>query len=44
MENKCDICEKMLSTKQTLIVHIRTHTGEKPYKFEEETKYLVDFF
>ena len=32
MENKCDICDKILSTKQALVWHIRVHIGENPFK------------
>ena len=28
---KCEVCLKLFSTKRTLILHYRTHTGEKPY-------------
>ena len=29
---ECNDCRKILSTKQSLTRHKRTHTGEKPYK------------
>lgn len=28
---ECEICQKKLATKSTLIKHIRVHTGERPY-------------
>ena len=28
---KCDICLKVFSSKQSLKIHYRTHTGEKPF-------------
>ncbi len=31
-EYKCDACEYMCSTKQSLMRHFKSHTGEKPYK------------
>jgi len=30
--NKCDICPKAFFTKQELIAHTRTHTGDKPFQ------------
>ena len=29
---KCDICLRFFKTTQTLLIHQRTHTGEKPHK------------
>ncbi|XP_069676192.1 zinc finger protein 184-like isoform X2 [Periplaneta americana] len=29
---KCDVCGKVFSKKQLLVIHYRSHTGEKPYK------------
>jgi uncharacterized Zn-finger protein len=33
---KCGICGIMLSAKQSLEQHMRTHSGEKPWKCEHE--------
>uniref|UniRef100_A0A6A7G937 Homeotic protein spalt-major-like n=2 Tax=Hirondellea gigas TaxID=1518452 RepID=A0A6A7G937_9CRUS len=30
--NQCVICERVLSCKSALVMHYRTHTGERPYK------------
>ena len=29
---QCSVCQRWLSTPETLASHMRTHTGEKPYK------------
>ena len=29
---ECDVCLRFFKTTQTLLIHQRTHTGEKPYK------------
>ncbi|XP_067668720.1 uncharacterized protein [Haliotis asinina] len=29
---KCEICGKIVATKCSLVKHVRTHTGEKPYQ------------
>ena len=29
---RCNLCDKYLSSKNSLLRHIRTHTGEKPYE------------
>ena len=29
---QCSICQRWLSCKETLANHVRTHTGEKPFK------------
>uniref|UniRef100_A0A1B6G500 Protein krueppel n=1 Tax=Cuerna arida TaxID=1464854 RepID=A0A1B6G500_9HEMI len=30
-QNECNICKRVLSTKMALKLHLRTHSGEKPY-------------
>lgn len=30
--NQCIICQRILSCKSALVMHYRTHTGERPYK------------
>ena len=30
--NQCVICQRVLSCKSALVMHYRTHTGERPYK------------
>ena len=30
--NQCRICQRVLSCKSALVMHYRTHTGERPYK------------
>ncbi|KAA0203730.1 hypothetical protein HAZT_HAZT011292 [Hyalella azteca] len=30
--NQCIICQRVLSCKSALVMHYRTHTGERPYK------------
>ncbi|KAE8747878.1 hypothetical protein FOCC_FOCC005491 [Frankliniella occidentalis] len=34
-DNQCDICFRVLSTKNSLKMHYRSHTGERPYKCGE---------
>ena len=35
---KCDICLKGFTTKRNLIIHERSHTGEKPFECDNHEK------
>lgn len=41
-KNVCSVCEKDFATPSSLAVHVRTHSGDKPFACTVCTKKFID--